>query len=562
MTEEYTNEWDLYQKGVEYKTRINLFKTVEDNHRFFQGDQWHGVKAEGLPTPVFNIIKPVLRYKISTIMQNNVKVRYSCENYDDKEYDKMCRTAELLSQYGEQLWEKLKMEHLNEEALKDAAISGDGCTYFYYDGEKIRAEIIDNTTIFPSNPNLADIQEQEYIIIAFRRSVESVRREAENNGVSKEDRDRIVSDTEVEYRAGDMGKIEQDDSAMCTVLLKLWKDKKTNTVRFKKSTRDVVICDDCDTKCSLYPVAMFNWETRKNSFHGVSDVTGLIPNQLYINKIAAMVMLSTMYTAFPKMVYDENLVDNPSNKIGVAIGVNGADKPISSIIDYISPAHVSSDAFNMFERTISLTKELMGANDGALGAINPERASGKSILAVMEQSSQPLESIKRRFYNYLEDIALIWADMLHVYMKNSLTVSYTDNDGNTVSEKISGKLFDKLMLTARIDVGPATRWSELATVESLDSLLAQQYIPFEWYIELLPKNCGIPKERIAELIKNSQEQQLMQQQQQMQMQMQQAQQAPQLTEDDVLNQMTEEEKQQALKNPSLLTNKINEMIGK
>ena len=82
-------------------------------------------------------------------------------------------------------------------------------------------------------------------------------------------------------------------------------------------------------------------------------------------------MLSTMYTAFPKMVYDENLVDNPSNKIGVAIGVNGADKPISSIIDYISPAHVSSDAFNMFERTISLTKELMGANDGALGAINP-----------------------------------------------------------------------------------------------------------------------------------------------------------------------------------------------
>ena len=63
MTEEYTNEWDLYQKGVEYKSRINLFKTVEDNHRFFQGDQWHGVKAEGLPTPVFNIIKPVCAIK-------------------------------------------------------------------------------------------------------------------------------------------------------------------------------------------------------------------------------------------------------------------------------------------------------------------------------------------------------------------------------------------------------------------------------------------------------------------------------------------------------------------
>lgn len=540
---EHTNEWDLYQRGIEYKSRINLFKTVEDNHRFFQGDQWHGVKSEGLPTPVFNIIKPVLRYKISTIMQNSVKIRYGCDNYEDKEYKKMCRAAELLSRYGEQLWEKLKMEHVNEEVLKDAAISGDGCSYFYFDGKSIKTEIIDNTNIFPSNPNNSDIQEQEYIIIAFRRSVESVRREAKENGVSKIDTDRIVSDTEVEYRAGDMGKIEQENSGMCTVLLKLWKDEKTKTVHFKKSTRDVVICKDCDTGCSLYPVAMFNWETQKNSFHGVSDVSGLIPNQLYINKIAAMVMLSTMYTAFPKMVYDENLVDNPSNQIGVAIGVNGADKPIGSIIDYISPANVSSDAFNMFERTISLTKELMGANDGALGSINPENASGKSILAVMEQSAQPLESIKRRFYNYLEDIALIWADMLKVYKSGGMTVSYCDENGNAVNEKISAKLLEKLMINARVDIGPATRWSEIATVESLDRLLTQQYIPFEWYIELIPENCGIPKERIAELIKRES-----------------AKQNPGIDENYVLSHMTEEEKQQAINNPDLLTRKVSDLI--
>lgn len=541
---EHTNEWDLYQRGIEYKTRLGLYNTVEENHRFFQGDQWHGVKSEGLPTPVFNIIKPVIRYKISGIMQNDLSIMYTSENYEDKDYEKLKRAAELLTLYAKQLWEKLKMNYYNEELLKDGAISGDGCTYFYYDAEKkqINMEPIDNTNIYPSNPNNPSVQEQDYIIIVFRRSVDSVRDEAISNGVSKEEADRITCDNETEYCAGDVIKLEQDDSYMCTVLLKLWKDKETKTVHFKKSTRDVVICEDIDTGCTRYPIAMFNWESRKNSFHGVSDVTGLIPNQIYINKIAAMVMLSTMYTAFPKMVYDENLVDNPSNQIGVAIGVNGSDKPISSIIDYITPASVSNDAFGMFERTISLTKELMGANESSLGHVDPEKASGKSILAVMEQSAQPLESIKRRFYNYIEDVALIWADMLKTYFSKDFTVSYEDDEKKPVNEKIDSKIIDKLILSVKIDVGPATRWSELATMKSLDSLLNQKHITFDWYVELLPDNCGLPKERLIELVKSNK---------------------PQLPvpQFDVLESMTEEEKKNAVKNPSILFEKLEQNIG-
>ncbi len=543
--EKHTNEWDLYQKGIEYKTLLGLYKTVEENNRFFQGDQWHGVKSEGLPTPVFNVIKPVLRYKISTLMQNNLKLIYSCLNQEEKDYDKLERTAALLTTYSGQLWEKLKMEHYSEEILKDGAISGDGILYFYYDGESkaIKMEVVDNTNIYPSNPNLANIEEQDYIIIAFRRSIDSVREEASAYGVSKEEADKITSDNETDYCAGDVIKLSDEDSNQCTVLLKLWKDRETKTIHFKKSTRDVVICEDCDTGCSLYPVALFNWESRKNSFHGVSDVTSLIPNQIYINKIAAMVMLSTMYTAFPKMVYDENLVDNPSNQIGVAIGVNGSDKPIGSIIDYITPASVSGDAFNMFEKTITLTKDLMGADDSALGKINPEKASGTAIMAVMEQSSKPLESIKRRFYNFIEDIALIWADMIKTYLKGDLTIMYEKADGQKVWEKLDGKMVDKLIVSAKIDVGPATKWSEIATVGTLDNLLNRNHIPFEWYIELLPDNCGIPKEKIMSFINE-------------------AKQATGQADVDVLSHMTEEEKREAINNPKIIFDKLESIAGK
>ena len=537
---DFTNDWELYEKGVDFKTRINLYKEVEDNNRFFQGDQWHGVKSEGLPTPVFNIIKPVIRYKVSAIMQNNLKIKYAFENYNEKDSDKMVQVCELLTQKAQQLWEQLKMDFHNEEMLKDGAISGDGVAYFYYDDKqgKINLELIDNTNIYPSNPNYANIQQQDYIIIAFRRTVDSVREEALSNGVKKELTDMIVSDDDTMHTAGAIGKIEQEDSNMCTVLLKLWKDNKTNTIHFTKSSRDIVICDDKDTGCELYPIAMLNWESRKNCFHGASDVTGLIPNQLYINKIAAMVMLSTMYTAFPKMVYDENLVDNPSNQIGVAIGVNGADKPINSIIDYITPSSVSNDAFGMFERTIALTKELMGANDGALGAINPENASGKAIQAVMEQAAQPLESVKRRFYNYVEDVALIWADIIRAYCSKELL---SVKQGDKVSS-IDANILKKILLSVKVEVGPSTKWSELATIESLDQMLNNNHITFEMYLELLPKNCGIPKERILELIREKK---------------------PNIpkNEDEVIEMLSEQERMDAIKNPQIITDKLTKALS-
>ena len=168
-------------------------------------------------------------------------------------------------------------------------------------------------------------------------------------------------------------------------------------------------------------------------------------------------------------------MDNPSNQIGVAIGVNGSDKPINSIIDYITPASVSNDAFGMFERTVALTKELMGANDGALGAINPENASGKAIQAVMDQAAQPLESTKRRFYNYVEDVALIWADIIRAYCSKELLTVKTEEK----VDKIDSEVLKNILLTVKVDVGPSTRWSELSTIESLDTLLKNNHITFD-----------------------------------------------------------------------------------
>lgn len=537
-----TTAWQEYRRGIEFKRKIDYYNTVDENYRYFQGDQWGDTRSEGLPTPVFNIIKPVILYKVSMIMQNETKIMYNTENSIDKDYPHLNRVTHLLSQYSETLWDKLKMDYNNEMLLQEGALTGNGFAYFYIDEDtgEIKMEVVDGTNIYPANPNVPSVEAQPYVTIAFRRSVAEVREEAKAFGFREPDL--ITSDNDTKEIAGDAGKIEIEDSEMCIVLLKMWKDKKTGTVHYSKSTQSCEYVKDIDLKIKRYPLAMFTWENKKNCFFGLSDVTGLIPNQDYINTIAAMIMASTTFTAFPKMVYNEDYVDNPNNQIGVAIGVNGSNMPINDVISYISPKSTSTDVFNMFDRTIDLTRDLMGANENAMGDIDVSSTSGKAILAVLEQTARPLESIQRRFYNYLEDVAMIWAELWRVTSGKAKAVTVKDENGETKVYYISSKAFQKLMLNTRIEIGPSNRWSQVTMLKTLENLLTGGYIPFEWYVKLLPDNSGIPRDRLLELMETSQNQ------------------LPDVDVDSVVEGIDKDKAKEIMKNPEILENMFREKL--
>ena len=572
-----TLAWQRYNACADYKNANNYYSMVDENYRYYQGDQWGNTQSNGLPMPVFNVIKPVIRYKTSIIKQNDTAILYTTDNTRDKDYKTLQQIAEVLTNYAKVLWEKNKMDYLNECMLTDAAISGNGFMYHYFDGGKgeIASELVDGVNVYPGNPNVADIQSQEYIIIAFRKSLGEVKRSAEANrknklnNLSKDDIDNIMPDTDTRYQAGDNAKTEMRDSAMVTELLMLWRDYNTGTIHFSKSTRDVEIVKDTDLGLTLYPIAMMTWEPAKNFFFGIPDAKSLIPNQDYINTIAAMVMASTSFSSFPKMIYNADLIDNPSTDVGVAIGVSGG-VDVRSAIGFISPQGVGGDAFNMFERTISLTKELMGANDGALGNINPENASGKAILAVMEQSAVPLDGVKRRFYNYIEDNALIWADMWRVYHSNDEKIVTVKEDGEEELQtySIDAGAWNKLMLNVKVEVGPSSRWSELVMTQILDNLLGQQMIDLEFYVNAMPTSSGFPKSQMLRYLEQLKERQAQEQgvpteqgqpsEQEIVNEML-AQSTPDVNA--MVDNMSEEERQMAIQNPQMLEDMLKQQMG-
>jgi len=511
-----TEEWKQYQAGIDYNHKVDLYQTVNKNERFYAGDQWMGVVSNGLPTPVFNILKRIINYFVSSILSQNVTIHFVPENVGDsittEEEEKIKKASQLLSSYSATLFEKNKINNKLRQLLLDAAISGDACGYVYWNSEintgqdskgDIDVDTVDNVNVFFGDPNEVDVQKQRYIIISARELVINLQDEARANGFPEEDVLRIGSDEETFYQSGDRSQLQLDyrfsGMGKTTSLLKLY--KKDGKVFAKKITKFSNIRNEWDTKLNLYPITWMNWDVRKNSYHGQALVTGIIPNQIFINKMFAMAMMSLMHTAFPKVIYNKNMITAWNNQVGAAIGIERmGNESVGNVAQYMNAGQMSEQVMRTIDLAINYTKDMLGANDNLLGDINPERASGRSIIAVQQASAVPLESIKQNMYQFLEDMGYIWLDYISKYYGT-----------RKIDAEILGKRqivefnFDdlqKMKFRLKIEVGASSYWSELASNETLDGLLQQDRITFKQYLERIPVGLITKKQSLLEDIKN------------------------------------------------------------
>lgn len=509
-----TDEWKQYQAGIDYNHKIDLYQTVNKNERFYAGDQWNGVVSNGLPTPVFNILKRIINHFVSSILQQNITLHFVPEAVSTdtpEEEEKLKKAAQLLSDYSATLWEKNKMNFKLRQWLLDAAVSGDACGYVWWNtsidaGQAAKGDIdvdqIDNVNVFFGDPNERDVQKQRYIIIAARELVANLQDEARANGISEDEVMKIGADEETFYQSGDRSQIQLDYKfdgfGKTTSLIKMY--KKNGKIYAKKITKFTTIRNEWDTKLTLYPVTFMNWDIRKNSYHGQALVTGIIPNQIFINKMFAMAMMSLMHTAFPKVIYNKNMITAWNNQIGAAIGIERmGNESVGNVAQYLNPGVMNGQVMQTIDLAINYTKDMLGANDNLLGDINPERASGRSIIAVQQASAIPLENIKQNLYQFLEDMGYIWLDFISNYYGTRKI------DAEILGQKqIVEFNFDelqKMKFRLKIEVGASSYWSELASIETLDRLLQQQVISFKQYLERVPTGLITQKQGLLEEIR-------------------------------------------------------------
>ena len=508
-----------YQKMLGYNTAVNLDETVRANENFFIGKQWEGVEAKGLPTPVYNFLKQVVLFSVANITTDNIKMQatpLACERTpEDVE-----RVAEIVNKEFDRLFEFNRVPNLVREYMRNAAVDGDSCLFTFWDDTVdagfglrggIRTEIVDNMRVGFGNTACRDPQKQPYILIERREMTKELRRAAQEAGNPRWND--IQPDNENHNTDS-----YKNSSERSTVLLRMWKERKTGTVWACEVSGRVMLREPWDMGLRLYPVTWINWDYIPDSYHGQALVTGLIPNQIFVNKLFAMSMISLMTSAFPRTVYDKTRIPKWNNAVGAAIGVNGGD--VTGVAKIIDPAQISPQIAQFIQTSVDYTRQFLGATSAALGETRPDNTS--AIIALQRAASIPSEITKQNLYKSIEDLGRIYLDFMAAYYgKRKVQVSMPDVGADILAfagkdpEELETVLFDygilnDMPMALKLDVGASSYWSEMASVQTLDNLLMQDKITIEEYLERIPDGYIPKRQELIASRKQAAQQQMMQ----------------------------------------------------
>ena len=452
--------WREYEKMLAYNESIQLDDTVRVNENFFVGKQWEGVESNGLPTPVFNFLKRVTLFTVASITSDRIKLLAS--PVDSSSGDgRVVRAVDVVNAEFDALFEHNRLPTLIHEYLRNAAVDGDAATYTYWDGEApasgggsgaVVTEIVPNTRVGFGNCADRRVQSQPYILIKRRELTERLKKRAKTLGCREwED---IRPDTDEQQADA-----YKDTGDKTTVILRLWKDEDTRTVWAAECARGIMVREPWDLGLTLYPVTWLCWDYVQDSYHGQAMLTGLIPNQIYINKLFAMTMISL---------------------------------------------------------TQEMTQSNLGATSVALGEARPDNTS--AIVALQRAAATPNELTRQNLYQSIEELGRIYLDfMAGYYGVRMVEVDPAEEVPEEVLEFAAGALplnaggklvvpYDfaglrEIPMRLKLDVGASAYWSEIASAQTLDNLLAGGQITLGEYLERIPDEYVTDREGLIKAVK-------------------------------------------------------------
>ena len=540
-----------------------------------------------LAKPTFNIIKRVTSLFVASLTSGNTTISFEPLSYQTDGEAAAFATAEVRNLLEKFKMDYRIRDALFDGAITgdyaahffwNPEAQPYGGAFGEYKGE-IEMELLDGINVMFGNPNCREVEKQPYILIVGRDTVENLKREAVywrkrscsfsrgeavsparkgtfayaqgapselSNGGCPIDRDiQITADSELYNFAGIGGKTEihgDDDKtgkALYVYLYtKVWKTeqyinpktglvelRKVQTVHVTKATRHCNIFEDVDTGLSRYPIAWGNWQKQRNQYHGRALVTEIIPNQIFINQMMAMVFRHLQTQAFPTKIYNADLIPNISNEVGTAIGVRNLQpgQQIGEVISTIPAANMSNQIIQAIDLCMAYTKECLGATDAQMGSVRPDNTS--ALMVLQNASEVPLENTRAGLHEWVEDIGAILLDMMGTYYHKRPIVREKEveepvlgADGQQLIDPVTGKpaftkvsrrvveefdfsIFKHLWLNVSVDVGATTYYSEIAMVQTLDNLRRDGTLSIIEYLERMPDKLITRKQELIESLK-------------------------------------------------------------
>lgn len=567
--EEVSALWKLYENGRSYLSAMGLSTKLPLYNRFYEGDQWPAPtkKTKGLPRPVVNFVKMIVRNKKAVILMAKARICFEAElsNVD----------IEPLNDFCDYIVKEIGQAELDREAVQQACIEGTYIYHYYWDSEAagkdgrvaggVRGELLDPLAVIFENPTQRDEQKQKWIIIVSRETVDSVRAKADK-GV---DRSSIVSD---EADDDPYGTVEQDGSKLCTVITRYFRrdgevyvEQATKTVCFKRAVPiapDVEAAraelfpqtsavEDADedgvgmdppnntlpdtagkaakksrskeplkgerSKAYLYPIVVGQYEPRKKSIYGIGEVEGLIPNQKYVNTLLGMALLNVMTVAWDKYIAHPNALRNQviSNEPGQVLfdysNTNGNG------IKRLGGAALSGLPVNLCDTIMSMTRTVTGSTEVMSGETVGSVSSAMGISLLQEAAKHPINDLREGFWNVKKKQGLVLAQFFRLFYQGAEyihEVEKEDENKKKIKVKESAIFNARDLEGVRFDVvceaTIGTSSSTAGNIAFLDALFTAGHIDLKTYVKYYPDDALVNKNELLEAVEALQADQLAQ----------------------------------------------------
>ena len=490
----------MLENSLRYKDQLNLPKKWAENENFKLGEQWAPAteKTKNFPRPVLNFCSYIVDHKTASIMSENVRMVFTSQGNQELGDD--------FTNFAEREYERMKIDDLNSKILDDSAVKGVGISYFYIqpsvDGiVKLQGEQIDPVNFHCSNPKENNVQKQAWNIVVQRLPLQDVLDMAEVNNVKVD----LSADKEVlgsEYANKD---IDIDGIEKVNLINFFYRDRNSGKIHLIKTVANQIVVNDIDLGINRDPFAVMQWANKTEDFYSKAELDFIKANQRQVNTLMGLQLMNIQLSGFPKMWSKKGALNPKSVKgnIGEILIDNSQSNGLN--FGWLQPAPLDNFATVLQDNLINHTKALNGAHDSDTGAAKADNAT--AIMLLQKQSATALGKLKKKFYQYIEDIANIWLEFFCNYYIIDREYTFINNFGVEETKIFNAGTTDIDALNVKVDVGVSSQWSEEFTLNSLDKFLQMGLIDFKTYLKYIPANVVPFKESLLKEMQAREEQQ-------------------------------------------------------
>lgn len=499
--------WQERQNDIDYKAKMGFSTKWPENIRFIEGNQWPKPTemTKYMPRPVINQCDFIIENKQSNILAQSLKMVFSPgELPAEGDTTGLSQAAEDYTDAAANTWDDIDQDSLNEDAVNDTLSVGTGVYHYYWDNNakggqftayvgKMCGEIIDPMNVILGNPKLkpSETQKQPFIMIETQEDTDLLIEAAKKNGSNwhqiQPDKDKSNNN---KY---DNDKVEVEGARTTTALTKYYKEN--GQTYWTKVTEMAVVQkprpltpDGSNKPFEIYPIEILSFKRRKKCTFGRSIIEDIIPNQKALNWGLGMMLLSVQQTAWPKIIAKvgallQSVTNEPGEIITDNLGTPGVDG-----IKYMQPPNFSTMPILLSDKILEMTRQITGTTEVSSGEVIGANMAAAAIIALQEQAKKPNEGYQNKVYRSIKNIGRIYEEFYKCYHNNPVPIPSKDENGNDITKTFIGSQYAGMSFGLKIDVGPASVFSESLQVTVLDKMFDKGALDKYQYVKYLPKN--------------------------------------------------------------------------